>query len=438
MLSIPIMAIVGRPNVGKSTLFNRIIGSRLAIVEDRPGITRDRIYAPAEWLSRSFRVVDTGGLEVGEMDEITKRIRAQVELAIDEAQVIVFVVDGMAGMTPADEEIAQWLRVSQKPVIVAVNKLDNPKRIQLAYDFYSLGFTETIPISAEHATGVGDLLESVFNHFPDKSEELVDDDAIKIAVIGRPNVGKSSIVNSILGEDRVLVSDVAGTTRDAIDTAFELDGQSFLIIDTAGMRKRGKVYEATEKYSVLRALRAIERCDVAVLVIDGKDGIIEQDKHIAGYALEAGKAIVVVVNKWDIVEKDDKTAQEFEKKFRSHFPFLSWAPVNFVSAKTGRRVVKVLETVTIAAQNHAHRISTSTVNTLIQDAVAMTPPPTDKGKRLKILYATQVSVKPPTFAVFVNHAEMMHFSYERYLENRLREAFGFVGTPIRLVIRQRE
>ncbi len=437
-MSIPIMAIVGRPNVGKSTLFNRIIGSRLAIVQDRPGITRDRIYAPAEWLSKPFRVVDTGGLEVGEVDEITKRIRAQVELAVDEAQVIVFVVDGLAGLTPADEEIAQLLRVSQKPVIVAVNKLDNPKRISDVYDFFSLGFSETLAISAEHATGIGDLLDEVFQRFPENDEEIDNDDTIKMAVIGRPNVGKSSLVNALLGEDRVLVSDVAGTTRDAIDTAVELDGQSYLIMDTAGMRKRGKVYEATEKYSVLRALRAIDRSDVAVLVIDGKDGIIEQDKHIAGYALEAGKAIVVVVNKWDIVEKDDKTAQEFEKNFRSHFPFLSWAPILFVSAKTGRRIVHILETVTIAAQNHAHRISTSTVNALIQDAVAITPPPTDKGKRLKILYATQVSVKPPTFAVFVNRAEMMHFSYERYLENKLREAFGFIGTPMRLIIRQRE
>lgn len=437
-MSIPIMAIVGRPNVGKSTLFNRIIGSRLAIVQDRPGITRDRIYAPAEWLSKPFRVVDTGGLEVGEVDEITKRIRAQVELAVDEAQVIVFVVDGLAGLTPADEEIAQLLRVSQKPVVVAVNKLDNPKRISDVYDFFSLGFSETLAISAEHATGIGDLLDEVFKRFPENDEEIDNDDTIKMAVIGRPNVGKSSLVNALLGEDRVLVSDVAGTTRDAIDTAVELDGQSYLIMDTAGMRKRGKVYEATEKYSVLRALRAIDRSDVAVLVIDGKDGIIEQDKHIAGYALEAGKAIVVVVNKWDIVEKDDKTAQEFEKNFRSHFPFLSWAPILFVSAKTGRRIVHILETVTIAAQNHAHRISTSTVNALIQDAVAITPPPTDKGKRLKILYATQVSVKPPTFAVFVNRAEMMHFSYERYLENKLREAFGFIGTPMRLIIRQRE
>ena len=437
-MAIPVMAIVGRPNVGKSTLFNRIIGSRLAIVEDRPGITRDRIYAPAEWLSKPFRVVDTGGLEVGEVDEITKRIRAQVELAIDEAQAIVFVVDGLAGPTPADEEIAQWLRTSNKPVVIAVNKLDNPQRNALVYDFYSLGFAEVTAISAEHSTGIGDLLDAVFAHFPTGEGEEADDDAIRMAVIGRPNVGKSSLVNSLLGEDRVLVNDVAGTTRDAIDTELEWEGQSFVIMDTAGMRKRGKVYEATEKYSVLRALRAIDRSDVAVLVIDGKDGIIEQDKHIAGYALEAGKAIIVAVNKWDIVEKDEKTAQEFEKKFRSQFPFLAWAPIIFVSAKTGRRVERVLETVAQAAENHAMRISTSTVNALIQDAVAITPPPTDRGKRLKILYATQVSVKPPTFAIFVNHAELMHFSYERYLENKLREAFGFAGTPIRLVIRQRQ
>lgn len=436
-MSIPVMAIVGRPNVGKSTLFNRIVGERIAIVENRPGITRDRIYAAAEWLSKPFRVVDTGGLEVGEVDEITKRIRAQVELAIDEAQVIVFVVDGVAGLTPADEEIAQWLRVSQKPVVVAVNKLDNPHRITLAYDFFALGFKATLPISAEHSTGIGDLLDEVFQHFLEEADEQPDDDTIRIAIIGRPNVGKSSLVNSILGEDRVLVSDVAGTTRDAIDTAFQMGEQSFILMDTAGMRKRGKVYEATEKYSVLRALKAIERSDVAVLVIDGNAGIIEQDKHIAGYALDAGKAIVVVVNKWDIVEKDEKTAQEFEKNFRSHFPFLSWAPLLFVSAKTGRRITKILELAAIAADNHAQRISTSTVNALIQDAVAMTPPPTDKGRRLKILYATQVDVAPPTFAVFVNHAELMHFSYERYLENQLREAFGFIGTPIRLVIRQR-
>lgn len=437
-MSVPVMAIVGRPNVGKSTLFNRIVGTRLAIVQDQPGITRDRIYAPAEWLSKSFRVVDTGGLEVGEVDEITKRIRAQVELAIDEAQAIVFVVDGLAGATPADEEIAQWLRVAGKPVVVAVNKLDNPKRISLAYDFYALGFSTVIAISAEHSTGIGDLLEEVFKHFPAELAEAEDADAVKMAVIGRPNVGKSSLVNALLGEDRVLVSDVAGTTRDAIDTPLEWEGQSFLLMDTAGMRKRGKVYEATEKYSVLRALKAIERCDVAVLVIDGKDGIIEQDKHIAGYALDAGKALVVAVNKWDVVEKDDKTAQEFEKKFRAQFPFLAWAPLVFISAKTGRRVVRVLETVALVAENHAMRISTSTVNALVQDAVAITPPPTDRGKRLKILYATQVSVKPPTFAVFVNHADLMHFSYERYLENKLREAFGFAGTPIRLVIRQRE
>ena len=432
------MAIVGSPNVGKSTLFNRIAGSRIAIVEDRPGITRDRIYAAADWRARSFRVIDTGGLEMGHIDEIRDRIRAQVELAIDEAQVIVFVVDGTVGSTGADEEVADLLRRSGKPVVIAVNKLDNPGRLALAADFYGFGFADTIAISAEHGIGIGDLLDAVYDNFPAPEDAPDDEDeSIKVAVIGRPNVGKSSLINTLLGEDRVLVSAQAGTTRDAVDTPLVLGDQSFLLIDTAGMRKRGKVYEATEKYSVLRALRAIERCDVAVLVMDGEAGIIEQDKRVVGYALDAGKAIVIAVNKWDAVEKDGKTAQEFEQRIRSHFPFMPWAPIVFVSAKTGRRVSRVLEIAAEAADNHAQRIATSTVNTVIQEAIAIVPPPTDKGRRLKILYATQVAVKPPTFAIFVNNPEMMHFSYERYLENQLRESFGFLGTPIRLLIRAR-
>lgn len=432
------MAIVGRPNVGKSTLFNKIAGQRIAIVQDRPGITRDRIYTSAEWVGTNFRIIDTGGLEIGEDNAISSRIRAQVELAVDEAQVIVFLVDGPAGITAADQEIADLLRRSGKPVVVAVNKLDNPNLLNQAYEFYALGFPATVAVSAEHGIGTGDLLDEVVARFSDAEEpQVYGDDVVKIAVIGRPNVGKSSLINGILGEDRVLVSDVAGTTRDAVDTLFDMDGNQFVLIDTAGMRKRGKVYEKTEKYSVLRALRAIERCDVAILVIDGNEGIIEQDKHVVGYALDAGKAVVVAVNKWDIVDKDDKTAQEFERKIRMQFPFLAWAPIAFVSAKTGRRVKTLLEYSAVAAENHAMRISTSTVNTIVQEAVSLSPPPTDKGRRLKIYYATQVSVRPPTFALFVNAPEIMHFSYVRYMENQLRAAFGFEGTPIRLLVRQR-
>ncbi len=434
----PILAIVGRPNVGKSTLFNKIVGERISIVEDRPGITRDRIFSKAEWTGRSFRLIDTGGLELGENDPMAVRIRAQVELAVDEADVIVLLVDGPAGITSADQEIADLLRREQKKVIIAVNKLDNPSRASLSYDFYRLGFSDVLSISAEHGLGIGDLLDAIIQQFPADEDELeYEEDDVKIAVIGRPNVGKSSLINSLLGEDRVLVSPQAGTTRDAIDSKLQFNDSSFVLIDTAGVRKRGKVYEKTEKYSVLRALKAIERSDVAVLVIDASEGIIEQDKHVVGYALDAGRGIVIAVNKWDLVEKDGKTAQEFERRIRGQFPFLAWAPVVFISAKTGRRVSRVLEVAAEVADNHTQRIATSTVNTVIQEAVALVPPPTDKGKRLKVLYATQVSVRPPTFAVFVNNPEMMHFSYERYLENQLREAFGFLGTPIRILIRQR-
>jgi GTP-binding protein len=433
----PVVAIVGRPNVGKSTLFNRLAGERIAIVEDKPGITRDRIYSSSEWLDKNFHIIDTGGIEVGTDDQLLAHIRAQAELAIDEANVIVFLVDGHDGVTAADKEVAEILFRSRKPVVLAVNKLDNPKMLSERYDFYELGLGEPFGISVLHGIGLGDLLEEVFKHFPEEGEVEYDPETIKFALIGRPNVGKSSLVNAILGEERVLVSEVAGTTRDAIDTVFSKDGQDYVIIDTAGMRKRGKVYEKTEKYSVMRAMRAIERSDVCVLIINAEEGIIEQDKRIVGYALEEGRAILIVVNKWDVVEKDDKTAQQFEKQIRKEFPFMPWAPVLFVSAKTHQRVLKILDIVQTVAENHSMRIPTSTVNAVIEDAVAITPPPTDKGRRLRIKYSTQVAVKPPSFAIFVNDPEIMHFSYERFLENKLRDAFGFEGTPMKLFIRKK-
>lgn len=436
-MALPVVAIVGRPNVGKSTLFNRIVGERIAIVEDRPGVTRDRIYSKAEWRGRIFSVIDTGGLDIGAEDEIVQRVRHQAELAIEEADVIVFVVDARDGVTPADEAVAELLYRSGKPVVVAVNKVDNREQADAMYDFYRLGFGEVYPISSLHGTGVGDLLDAVFAHFPEEEAEPYDEDVIRIAVIGRPNVGKSSLVNAILGEERVIVSPVAGTTRDAVDTPFARDGQAFVLIDTAGLRKRGKVYETTEKYSVLRALKAIERCDVALVVLDGQQGIVEQDKRIAGYAHEAGRAAIFVVNKWDIVEKDDKTADRFVEKIRDEFAFMPYAPVLFVSAKTKQRVHKILPKVVDVAENHAMRVPTHLVNDILAEAMVINPPPTHNGKRLRITYATQVAVKPPTFALFVNDPELMHFSYERYLENKIREAFPFEGTPIRIVLKKK-
>ncbi|MBN3527648.1 ribosome biogenesis GTPase Der [Paenibacillus apiarius] len=433
----PVVAIVGRPNVGKSTIFNRIIGDRLAIVEDKPGVTRDRIYGTGEWNGKPFSIIDTGGIEVYGEDEMLRSIRVQAELAIEESDVIVFMCDAKTGVTQADEEVAQILFRSGKPVIVAVNKVDNLDRMDDVYEFYSLGFGDPIPISGSHGTGLGDLLDEVVGKFPDLSDEEYDDDVIKVALIGRPNVGKSSLVNAILGEERVIVSDVAGTTRDAIDTPFEKDGQRFVIIDTAGMRKRGKVYETTEKYSVMRSLKAIERADVVLVIINGEEGIIEQDKHIAGYAHEAGKAVLFVVNKWDIVAKDDKTMHQFEQKIRDHFLFMTYAPIVFLSAKTKQRLHKLLPVIEHVAQQHAKRIPTHLLNDVVSDAVAYNPPPTDKGRRLRINYATQVAVKPPTIVIFVNDPELMHFSYERYLENRVRASFDFEGTPIRLFTRRK-
>jgi GTP-binding protein len=436
-MSLPVVAIVGRPNVGKSTFFNRLAGERIAIVEDQPGITRDRIYSRSEWNGREFHLIDTGGLEFGEQDEILEHIRHQAELAIDEADVIVFVTDGREGITANDEEVARMLHRTNKPVIVAVNKIDDIKYMDNVYDFYQLGFSHVVPISSLHGTGTGDLLDLLIEHFPEDAAEEYDEDTIRVCLIGRPNVGKSSLVNAILGEERVIVSPVAGTTRDAVDTPFEHDGQSYVLIDTAGLRKRGKVYESVEKYSVLRALKAIERSDVCLVVLDGERGIAEQDKKIAGYAHEAGRASIFVVNKWDAVEKDEKTMNRFIEKIRDEFQFMPYAPILFVSAKTKKRIHQILPKVNEVAEQHAMRISTSTLNQVLHDAIMMTPPPSDRGKRLRIHYITQFGVKPPTFALFVNDPELAHFSYLRYLENQLRQAFPFYGTPIRLVLRKK-
>lgn len=433
----PVVAIVGRPNVGKSTIFNRIIGDRLAIVEDKPGITRDRIYGVGEWNGKSFSIIDTGGIEMDDEQPILKSIRVQAELAIEEADVIVFMTDAKTGVVGSDEEVANILYRSGKPIIVAVNKVDNLDRADHIYEFYNLGFGEPIGVSGSHGTGIGDLLDAITDSLPELEDNEYDDDVIRVALIGRPNVGKSSLVNAILGEERVIVSSIAGTTRDAIDTPFEKDGQRYVLIDTAGMRKRGKVYETTEKYSVMRAMKAIERADVVLVVINGEEGIIEQDKHIAGYAYEAGKATMFVVNKWDVVEKDDKTMQQFEQKIRDHFLFMTYAPIVFLSAKTKQRLHKLLPVVTHVADQHSKRVQTHLLNDVVSDAIAINPPPTDKGRRLRINYVTQVAVKPPTIVVFVNDPSIMHFSYERYLENKIRAAFDFEGTPIRLFTRRK-
>lgn len=436
-MAIPVVAIVGRPNVGKSTIFNRIIGERVAIVEDKPGITRDRIYGTGDWNGRTFSVIDTGGIEIDGEDAIIRSIRAQAEMAIEESDVIVFMVDGKAGLTPSDSEVAELLYRTHKPVVLAVNKVDNLQRIDNIYEFYSLGFGDPIAISGSHGLGMGDLLDVVVEKLPEGQEEEYGEDVIKVALIGRPNVGKSSLVNAMLGEDRVIVSEIAGTTRDAIDTPFEKDGQKYVLIDTAGMRKRGKVYEAAEKYSVMRAIKAIERADVVLIVLNVEEGIIEQDKHIAGYAHEAGKASIFVVNKWDAVEKDTHTMQQFKQKIRDHFLFMSYAPITFVSAKTKQRLQTILPMVNAVAEQHSMRIKTHVLNEVIADAVAITSPPSDKGKRLRINYITQVAVKPPTFILFVNEPELLHFSYARYLDNKIRDAFQFEGTPIRLIARKK-
>ncbi|MBH0347834.1 ribosome biogenesis GTPase Der [Bacillus thuringiensis serovar muju] len=433
----PVIAIVGRPNVGKSTIFNRIVGERVSIVEDIPGVTRDRIYSAGEWLNHKFNIIDTGGIDIGDEPFLTQ-IRQQAEVAIDEADVIIFMTNGRDGVTAADEEVAKILYRSNKPVVLAVNKVDNPEMRSDIYDFYALGFGEPFPISGTHGLGLGDLLDEAAQHFPKIEEDGYDEDTIRFSLIGRPNVGKSSLVNALLGQERVIVSNVAGTTRDAVDTPYSKDGKDYVIIDTAGMRKKGKVYESTEKYSVLRALRAIERSDVVLVVLDGEEGIIEQDKKIAGYAHDSGRAVVIVVNKWDAVKKDEKTMKAFEENIRAHFQFLEYAPIVFLSAKTRKRTQTLIPVIDEVNESHSIRIQTNVLNDVIMDAVAMNPTPTHNGSRLKIFYATQVAVKPPTFVVFVNDPELLHFSYERFLKNRLRESFGFVGTPIHIIARARD
>lgn len=431
-----IVAIVGRANVGKSTIFNRIVGQRISIVEDIAGVTRDRIYAKATWLTKEFNVIDTGGIEL-EDASFTAQIKMQAEIAIEEADLIVFVVNGREGITLEDEYVARLLQKSRKPILLAVNKIDDNRFMDNIYEYYSLGVGDPIPVSGVHGIGIGDLLDKIVDQLK-VDDESQNNDEISFSIIGRPNVGKSSLTNAILGEERVIVSDVEGTTRDAIDTAFVKDGQKYRVVDTAGMRKKGKIYENVEKYSILRALTAIEKSDVILVVIDGETGIREQDKHVAGYAHEAGKGVIIVYNKWDLVEKNEKTMQKKEKEIKEQFKYLDYARVIFTSAKTGQRVNQLFPLINESYQNCRKRVQTSVLNDVLVDAQLMNPTTTFNGGRLKIFYANQVSICPPTFVLFVNDPRYLHFSYKRYLENRLREAFGFEGTPIHIICRKRD
>ncbi|MCB5138942.1 ribosome biogenesis GTPase Der [Streptococcus mutans] len=436
-MALPTVAIVGRPNVGKSALFNRIAGERISIVEDVEGVTRDRIYTKAEWLNRQFSIIDTGGID--DVDApFMEQIKHQADIAMTEADVIVFVVSAKESITDADEYVAKILYRTHKPVILAVNKVDNPEMRSAIYDFYALGLGDPYPVSSAHGIGTGDVLDAIVDNLPAEAQEE-SSDIIKFSLIGRPNVGKSSLINAILGEDRVIASPVAGTTRDAIDITFtDEEGQEFTMIDTAGMRKSGKVYENTEKYSVMRAMRAIDRSDIVLMVLNAEEGIREYDKRIAGFAHEAGKGIVVVVNKWDAIKKDNRTVAQWETDIRDNFQYIPYAPIVFVSAVTKQRLHKLPDVIKQVSQSQNTRIPSAVLNDVVMDAVAINPTPTDKGKRLKIFYATQVSVKPPTFVIFVNEEELMHFSYLRFLENQIRQAFVFEGTPIRLIARKRK
>lgn len=435
----PIIAIVGRPNVGKSTLFNKIAGKRISIVEDTPGITRDRVYADGEWCGREFTMIDTGGIEPYSKDIILSQMRRQANLAVEMADVIIFMVNVRDGMTAADQEVAAMLQKSNKPIVLVCNKVDAPGEPPMElYEFYNLGLDEPMAVSSVHGRGVGDVLDKCISYFPDDKEDEAEDDDIKVAVVGKPNAGKSSLINRLLGEDRVIVSDIAGTTRDAIDTHLEKNGKKYTFIDTAGMRKKSKVDDAVERYSVIRSLNAVERCDVCVVMIDGVEGISEQDAKIAGYAHEQGKATVIVVNKWDAVEKDDKTMEKVRTKVYETLGFMQYAPVVFISALTGQRVENLFDNIDFAANQNAMRLQTGALNDVLADAVARVQPPSDKGKRLKLYYITQASTKPPTFVLFVNDSELAHFSYIRYIENRIRESFALTGTPVRFIIRERK
>ncbi len=431
-----IVAVVGRPNVGKSTFFNKIVGRRISIIEDTPGVTRDRIYADVEWLGKSFTLVDTGGIEPRSDDVIFSQMRYQAEIAINTADVIVFMIDGKTALTNADFEVAEMLRKTNKPVIVVANKIDNYKMPDHFYDYYELGFGDVVAISSVNQLNFGDLLDLICSHFTEIENWNDEDDSIKVAIIGKPNVGKSSLVNHLIGEDRTIVSNIAGTTRDAIDTPFEYDGQKYILIDTAGIRRKSKTNERIEKFSVLRALDAIERSDVCVIMIDAVEGVTEQDRKIAGYAHEAGRAVVIIVNKWDLIEKDNKTYKNYEKLVRNDLSFMTYAPIEFVSVKNDKRTKNILELVNYVANQSAIRVPTGALNDVVSEAVLMHQPPSDKGKRLKLYYMTQVDVKPPKFLLFINDKELAHFSYIRYLENRIRSNFNFDGT--RLVIDVKE
>lgn len=433
----PIVAIVGRPNVGKSTLFNRIAGERISIVEDKPGVTRDRIYTHAEWLGKNFNLIDTGGIEMSDQP-LSTQIREQAEIAIDEADVIILVVDVQNGITDADEKVAQLLYRSNKPVVLAVNKVDNPERRTDIYDFYSLGLGEPYPVSSVHGVGLGDLLDAVIKNFPETAENGTDD-SIRFSLIGRPNVGKSSLVNAILGQQRVIVSNIAGTTRDAINTKFVADHREFTMVDTAGIKKKGKLYENTERYALMRSMKAIDDSDVVLVVLNADEGIRELDKHIAGYAHEAGKAVIIVVNKWDLIKnRDHRTMTDFTNLIRNEFQYLSYAPIIFVSAITKQRLIKIPKLIEEVYDHARRRIKSSTLNDVLMDAIAANPTPSTNGKRLRVYYGTQVAVEPPTLVIFVNDPDLMHFSYERYLENQIRQAFDFTGTPIHLIKRRRK